>query len=269
MPDTSARPLRVAAAQISSGPDPAANLAVVAAAVAEAAERGAQLVVCPEATMRAFGAGSLLEVAEPIDGAWATGLRTIADRHQVVVAAGMFTPADGDRVRNTVRVVGSGIDAHYDKIHLFDAYGFQESATVAPGADLLTIEIGGVGVGFAICYDLRFPGLFTSLAERGAELIAVPASWGAGPGKVEQWELLVRARALDSTCAVVAAGQAEPDPPTTGPAPTGVGHSLAVSARGEVLQRLGGPPGLLVVDVDPGVVAQTRRALPVLANRRL
>ena len=134
--------------------------------------------------MRRFGR-SLAEVAEPIDGPWAARLAEIAERHGVVVVAGMFSPADGGRVTNTLRVVGPGVDAHYDKIHLFDAFGFTESDTVAPGTEPLVLRLGDLGVGFATCYDLRFPGLFTTLAERGAQLICVPASWGAGPGKVD------------------------------------------------------------------------------------
>ena len=98
----------------------------------------------------------------------------------------------------------------YDKIHLFDAFGFAESDTVAPGDEPVTIEVDGLTVGLATCYDLRFPGLFQLLADRGATLVVVPASWGAGPGKREQWDLLVRARALDSTTFVAACGQADP-----------------------------------------------------------
>lgn len=262
--------LRVAAAQIRSGPDPLANLDQVAGVVDEAARRGIDLVVFPEATMRAFGTGPLREVAEPLDGPWATRLRAIADRHGVTVAAGMFTPAGGDRVHNTLRVVGGGIDGAYDKVHLFDAYGFAESETVAPGQDLLLVELGGVRVGFATCYDLRFPGLFTALADQGATVICVAASWGAGPGKLDQWELLVRARALDTTCILVAAGQAAPPAAeaVSGAAPTGIGHSLVVSARGEVVDRLGDEPGLLVAELDLAAVAAARRDLPVLANRR-
>jgi len=271
----------VAAAQLRSGADPAANLELVEVALGEAAGHAVDLVVFPEATMRAFGSGSLREVAEPLDGAWATRLRELADRHGICLAAGMFRPASRGRVFNTVLVVGPGIDTHYDKIHLFDAYGFRESDTVAPGEGLRIVEIAGVPVGFATCYDLRFPGLFTGLADAGAMAICVAASWGAGPGKVDQWELLVRARALDTTCAVVAAGQAaaadradgtEADGAETAaspsPAPTGVGHSLAVSARGEVLARLGPAPGLLVTEVDLAAVSATRRDVPVLANRR-
>lgn len=262
--------MRTALAQISSGQDPGANLDLVASCTAAAAERGADLVVFPEATMRCFGR-SLSEVAEPLDGPWARALADIARRHQVVVAAGMFTPAVSGRVANTVRIVGRGLDTSYDKIHLFDAFGFCESDTVAAGTSPLVVQISGVMVGFATCYDVRFPGLFTALAERGAQVICLPASWGAGPGKLEQWRLLVRARALDSTTFVAAAAQADPasvGAPTHGRAPMGIGHSLAASPLGEVIAELGPEPDLLVVDLDPALVARARDALPVLANRR-
>lgn len=262
--------MRVALAQLVSGADPSANLDLVAGAAREAAAQRADLLICPEATMRCFGL-PLAEVAEPIDGPWATRLAEIADAHGLVIAAGMFTPADDGRVRNTLRVVGAGVDASYHKIHLFDAFGFTESATVAPGSEPLVIAIDGARVGFAICYDIRFPGLFTALADHGAQIIAVTASWGAGPTKIEQWELLARARALDSTTFVAAVGQADPRSvgmePTRG-APTGVGHSLVVSPTGTVLDSLGAEPGLLVVDLDPAEVATVRASIPVLANRR-
>jgi predicted amidohydrolase len=254
-----------------SSADPAQNLTTVAERTAVAAQRGADLVVFPEATMRCFGR-SLIEVPEPLDGPWARGIAEIAERHSVVVAVGMFTPAPDGRVTNTVYLEGRGIEAHYDKIHLFDAFGFAESDTVAPGVDPLVVEIEGISVGVATCYDVRFPNLFTTLADRGAQVIILPASWGSGPGKLDQWRLLVRARALDSTTYVVAAGQADPAAlgvMTTGRAPTGIGHSLAVGPTGEVIEELDEAPGLLVVDVDPATVTAARATLPVLANRRI
>ena len=196
----------------------------------------------------------------------------IADRHQVVVVAGMFTPTDDGRVTNTLLITGRGVREHYDKIHLFDAFGFAESTRSRPVPSPLVIRIGDLGVGFATCYDVRFPGLFTTLAERGAQLICLPASWGTGPGKVEQWQVLLRARALDATCYVAAAGQADPSTigiQTTGATPTGVGHSALIGPDGVPLAELGAEPGLLVVDVDPQVVADTRLKIPVLANRRI
>jgi predicted amidohydrolase len=262
--------LRVALAQVAAGDDPAANLELVGRQVAEAAAADARLVVFPEATMRRFGPG-LAEVAEPADGPWASGLREVADRSGVVVAAGMFTPADGRRVFNTLRAVGGAVDASYHKIHLFDAFGFQESATVAAGDEPVLITVDGVEVGLTTCYDVRFPGLYTRLADLGAQAICVAASWAAGPGKVGQWQLLTRARALDSTTFVLAAGQADPatvglQPPPG--APGGVGHSAVLSPRGEVLGELGPKPGLVVHDLNLAEIAEARQAIPVLANRR-
>jgi deaminated glutathione amidase len=271
---------RVAVAQVLSGSDPEENLELVATRAAEAAANGAQLVIFPEATMRRFGL-SVAEVAEPVDGPWAQQLRKIAEHHQLVLVAGMFTPSDDGRVRNTLRALGPGVDAHYDKIHLFDAFGFQESDTVAPGTEPVMITVGETKVGLTTCYDVRFPGLYVRLAELGAQIICVAASWGAGVGKVEQWQLLTRARALDSTSYLLAAGQADPVAAgvtfegSKGPsdqstaAPTGVGYSAVISPRGEVLQSLRAEPGLLVADLDLDLVEQTRAVIPVLANRRI
>jgi predicted amidohydrolase len=122
-----------------------------------------------------------------------------------------------------------------------------------------------------LCYDVRFPGLYTRLAELGAQVICVAASWGAGPGKVEQWQLLTRARGLDSTSYLVAAAQADPATagiPLDGRAPTGIGFSAVISPQGEVLRSLGAEPGLLLADLDLDMVEQTRAAIPVLANRK-
>ena len=259
--------MRIACAQILSGTDPAANLQLVADYTERAAAQGATLVMFPEATMCRFGV-PLGPVAEPLDGPWATGVREIAARAQITVVAGMFTPADDGRVVNTLLATGPGTDTHYHKIHLYDALGFTESRTVAPGFEPVVIDINGVGVGLSTCYDIRFPALYTELADRGAHLIAVCASWGAGPGKLAQWELLARARALDSTSYLAAVGQADPgDPADSSGAPTGVGHSVVASPWGEVVASAGASPQLLVCDIDLDAVAAARRALAVLRNR--
>ncbi|WP_432482707.1 carbon-nitrogen hydrolase family protein [Kineococcus esterisolvens] len=257
--------MRIALGQISSTADPRANLDLVAAEVAAARDAGARLLVLPEAAMCRFGV-PLAPAAEPVDGPWASTLERLADEAGLTVVVGAFTPGEGGRVRNTLLVRGGGVRAHYDKVHLYDAFGHAESDTVEPGREPVVVDVDGVGVGLATCYDVRFPGLFTALADRGASVVAVAASWGAGPGKAEQWELLARARALDSTCFVLACGQADPGVPSD--APTGVGRSLVVSPLGEVLAGLGPAPGRLVVDVDPGEVGHVRGVLPVLANRR-
>jgi deaminated glutathione amidase len=262
--------MRVAMCQVVSGPDPKENLELVADGVRSAAESGAVLAVFPEATMACFGV-KLGPLAEPLDGPWATEVRKLADEAGIAVVAGMFVPASDGRVHNTLLVTGRGLDTHYDKIHLFDAFGFAESNTVAPGSAPLVVSVDGVGVGLTVCYDIRFPGLYTTLADRGASVILTPASWGAGEGKREQWELLVRARALDATCWIVACGQADPrsigrEP--SGRAPTGIGYSTVASPFGHVHTQLTDKPEVRTVDLDPAVVDEARKTLPVLANRR-
>ncbi|OBI51032.1 carbon-nitrogen hydrolase family protein [Mycobacterium sp. E787] len=267
--------MRIALAQILSGSDPAANLRLVGDYARRAAEAGATLVVFPEATMCRFGV-PLAPVAEPIDGPWANGVRSIATESGITVIAGMFTPAGDGRVTNTLIVAGPGApnrpDTHYDKIHLYDAFGFTESRTVAPGREPVVVDVDGVRVGLSVCYDIRFPALYTELARRGAQLIVVCASWGSGPGKLEQWTLLARARALDSMSYVAAVGQADPADALTksgsgAGAPTGVGGSLVASPLGEVVASAGDGPQLVVADIDVDRVAAARDSIAVLRNR--
>lgn len=256
--------MRIALAQLLSGTDPAANLELVADYTRRAADGGARLVVFPEATMCRFGV-ALGPVAQPVDGPWADGVRTAADQAGIAVAVGMFTPSPDGRAYNTMLVTGGGLDTHYHKIHLYDAFGFRESDTVAPGFEPLVVDVDGVGVGITLCYDVRFPELYVDLARRGAALITVSASWGSGPGKLEQWTLLNRARALDSQCFVAACDQGVPAPELAGQ-PTGVGGSLVASPVGEVLVSAGDDPQLLFADIDPAASQKARDAIAVLDN---
>jgi predicted amidohydrolase len=260
--------MRVALCQIQSSDSPAENLSVIRDQVQRAAERGAQLVVFPEATMARFGT-SLRRLAEPLDGPWANAVTTIAAEHAVTVIAGMFTPADDARVHNTLLVTGPDGVVGYDKIHLYDAFGFRESDTVSPGRDPVVVSIGGTCVGLATCYDVRFPELFVDLAQQGATAIVLPASWGSGRGKADQWELLVRARALDSVSWILAAGQAHP--PASGldwgDGPYGIGHSMVAAPDGSVAGVLGDGPDQLVADIDPDTALTLRTSIPVLDNR--
>lgn len=266
--------MRIALGQLLSTYDPQQNLERVADLARRAGEDGADLLVLPEATMFAFGR-SLKGVAEPLDGPWGTAVADLAREHGVAIVAGMFTPGDdgdgGDgRVRNTtVIALPDGAVRSYSKIHLFDAFGFLESDTVEPGEDPVTFTVDGTTVGVATCYDIRFPRLFTRLAHDGALVTVVGASWGDGPGKAEQWELLARARALDTTSYVVAVGQANPlavgeENPEN--APRGVGHSLVAAPDGTVVASLGEAPDYTVVDLDLDLVERTRKSIPVLKN---
>lgn len=289
--------MRIAMAQISSTADPSVNLRTVADNVAAAAADRADLVIFPEATMCRFGV-PLTSVAESLDGPWASAVADLARQHEITVVAGMFTPdvmggseagggktggseagggkTGGDRVRNTVLVATpDGQRQGYDKIHLYDAFGFRESDTVAAGTQPLTVEIpladgSTATVGIVTCYDIRFPALFTELAARGAQVIAVPTSWGAGAGKLAQWQTLATARALDSATYIAAVGQAAPDDPQViaAKAPTGIGHSQLTDPVGTVVAAYDETPQLAVYDVDLSTVPTARDQLGVLSNRR-
>ncbi len=262
--------MRVALAQFAATTDPAENLRQVQAAVERAAAADARLAVFPEAMICSF-ARPRIEAAEPLDGPWASAVRTAARQAGITVIVGMFTPGSSGKVRNTLLVTGPGIEAHYDKLHLFDAYGYRESDQIEPGDGLVLIEVDGIAIGLATCYDLRFPEQFKALAARGAEIIVVPSSWAAGERKVDQWQVLVAARALDSTSIVVAVDQALPAAPHDHQdrKPTGVGHSMVTGPLGELLLELGPEPELALVDLDVAAVASAREALPVLGNSRL
>ncbi len=253
--------LTVAAVQLVSGSDPGANLEQLRPLVARAAGAGARLVVTPEATMACFGT-RLREIAEPLDGGFADGIRALAAEHEVTLVVGLFEPADDGRVHNTLLATGPGGEAAYRKIHLFDAFGSQESKTVRPGTEHVTIEVDGVRVGLATCYDVRFADQFTALGRAGAQVVALPASWGDGPGKAEQWDLLVRARALDAQAWLVAAGQAWVAGQDT--TPLGIGRSAVVDPVGRVRARLGHEPDVLVHRVDTDLVTATRERIPIL-----
>ena len=261
----SRRQIRIAAAQISSGANVTENLEIALSAIKNAAEAGASLVILPEATSFWFG-GDVRTSAEPLDGPFAQAIRQQAAKYRITASVGMFEPAGNGRVFNTLLITGPNIEAHYHKIHLFDALGSKESDTVAPGRDCLVIKIAGANVGFATCYDLRFADQFTALGRAGAEVIAVSASWGDGPSKAEQWDVLVRARAMDSQSWLIACGQAWRMP--QGSAPLGIGRSALVDPIGMVRAQLPAFTGMLVHDIDLDYVKDVRARLPLLEPDR-
>jgi predicted amidohydrolase len=266
---TYAAGMRVALCQLPVSPDPGVNLGRVREALSGAAGRGADLAVFPEATMARFGS-DLPGIAEPLDGPFGGGLAAAARGSGVALIAGVFEPAPDGRVYNTAvayDAAGTRVAA-YRKIHLFDALGERESAVVAPGSEPVVADLAGVRVGLMTCYDVRFPELARALADRGAELLVIPAAWAAGLFKEEHWVTLVRARAIENTVWVAAAGQV-PDhsaPPTR--APTGIGRSMMADPMGTVRADLGPFPGIAVADLDSALTKQVRATLPCLEHRR-
>lgn len=272
--------VRVAAVQVATGLEPGKNRRLVADRLSAAVDAGASLVVFPEATMVTFGDSSfdLSAVAEPLDGPFVAALAEAAGRSRVTVVAGMFEQAPNvgaaaaprsarhaNRVFNTVVVVGpEGLVAAYRKLHLFDALGGRESDRVLagdPAHGIVTVPLDeGLVLGVMTCYDLRFPESARALVDAGATVIALPAHWYNGPGKAEVWETLVRARAIESTAYVVAAGKPEDE---------AVGRSMVVDPLGEVLVELGGKEeDLAVAEVSASRVSSVRTMLPVLEHRR-
>lgn len=250
--------LSVTVVQEASGLDPAGNRD----RLRDLVPGDSDLVVLPEAFARDFGeAGSDVgPYAEAADGAFGTELAAVAAERNTTVVAGMFeTSGDPRRPYNTLLVRGAA-DAAYRKIHLYDSFGYRESEALSPGAlTPVLVDIAGFRVGLMTCYDLRFPELGRLLADRGAEAIVIPAAWVAGPRKVEHWRTLVRARAIENTVFVVAAGQ---------PGPRYTGHSMVVDPLGDVLAEAGADATLLRATLDREVLDEARRTNPSLANRR-
>lgn len=265
--------MRVAVLQFAAGTDKAANLARLRQLVARAAAAGAELIVAPEAAMHPFGApgGALAGLAEPLDGPFVSGLTAAAAEPGVTIVAGMFesvpddpSGADGTKAYNTVVAVDAGgLIGRYRKLHLFDALGWRESDSLAPGeidgSELLVFRCGRLTVGVLTCYDVRFPELGRALADRGVTLLTLPAAWVAGPGKEEQWSTLVRARAIENTAYVAAAGQ--------GP-PTYAGRSMIVDPVGVPLAQLGDDEAIAQAEVSIERVEQVRQRMPSLEHRR-
>ena len=252
--------MRVALVQEASGLDPDANRARLDALTPE----GADLVVWPEAFARDFGeAGSDVSGwAEPVTGPFATELGRVASARRTTVVAGQFeTSHDPERPFNTLVVRGGEAPAAYRKVHLYDSFGYRESDRLVAGDPAaVVVAVGGWAVGLMTCYDLRFPEMGRLLVDAGAEVIVVPAAWVAGTRKVDHWRTLLRARAIENTVFVVAAGQ---------PGPRYTGHSAVVDPLGDVLVEAGEGPEVLRTELRRDVLDEARRTNPSLRNRRL
>jgi predicted amidohydrolase len=266
--------LRVAACQLNSRGDRAANLAAAVEMLERAAASGADLAVLPE-YVDYLGPASGEPEPEPVDGSFGRLFADTARRLSMWVIAGSFHEVgpDPEHTYNTTLVFDrSGTLAGvYRKIHLFDIelagrpeVSYQESRRVAPGTDVVCVDVEGVRVGLSICYDLRFPELYRRLAVDGARVVVVPAAFTTHTGR-DHWEVLLRARAIENQCYVVAAGQSgEHDPGRSC-----YGHSMVVDPWGTVVAQAVDGPGLVVADLALDRVERIRTELPSLANRRL
>jgi len=264
---------RVAAVQMVSGDDVAANLAQAAPLVDEAAAAGAKLVLLPEnfGFMGRRPADKLAVRERDGSGPQQDFLAERARRHRIFVIGGSIPIDGGDpsRVRQSLLVYGpdGARTARYDKIHLYRfTHGdedYDEAMTIAAGATPVAIDTGAGRVGLSICYDVRFPELYRALGD--VALIVVPAAFTARTGAAH-WDLLLRTRAVENQCYVLAAAQGGVHP---GGRRT-YGHSMLVDPWGELMAaRADDGPGVVVGDVDPARIASVRQSLPALAHRML
>lgn len=270
-PAARAAGVQVGVLQFAASLDAEENLATIASLAENAVAAigdvsGGVVLVAPEAAMCDFGPSSfdLSAVAQRLDGPFVIGLAALAKRLGVTVVAGMFErPARRSRrVYNTLVVVGpdGGLLASYRKIHLYDAFGYVESERLIPGpVRPVTFGVGDARFGLMTCYDLRFPELAAALVDAGADALLVPAAWLAGPHKVDHWSTLLRARAIETTSYVVAAGQCGSHY---------VGTSVVLDPMGLTVATLADEPGTAVVAIDLQRVAEVRKVNPTLKNRR-
>lgn len=268
--------MKVAALQMTSGMDVAENLSTAARLLESVAARGSRLAVLPEnfAFMGRDEAAKRSIAESPGEGPVQDALAGLAARLGLTIVAGTLplrVPGE-DRCAAASLVFGpdGGLQARYDKIHLFDVdlpgrdEPYRESVGTVPGRDVVVTEVEGLPVGLSVCYDVRFPELYRRMAKAGARVFVVPAAFTVPTGEAH-WDLLLRARAVENLAFVVAAAQcgAHQNGRRTW------GHSLVVDCWGEVLGRLADGEGAIVVDIDATRQDDVRSRFPSLSHRAL
>ncbi|HWV60415.1 MAG TPA: carbon-nitrogen hydrolase family protein [Sphingopyxis sp.] len=266
--------------QMTSGIDPDANLATIDRAIADAAARGAAMAFLPEMSLlldrdRARSGG---HIAREADSHWPAALQEMAQKHGIWLHSGSMPllADDGERRVNRSHVIAAdgSIRARYDKVHMFDVAlpsgeNWRESATYVGGDSIAVVDTPLGRMGLSICYDIRFPELYRTLAERGATIIAIPAAFTVSTGEAH-WHVLMRARAIETQCHVVAAAQCgtHADDRQT------YGHSVAIDPWGAILADAGGEEAMVekgyaltLAPVDAAAVERARRAIPLAGSR--
>lgn len=260
----------VAAIQLTSTSNPKENYRKVSHYVQKAAEAQCRLVVLPEHWNWLGKPSEKPKVAEKIDGASIQFIRDLAKKFQLFIVAGSIAEANGKKppFNTSVLVYPTGeLSKPYRKVHLFDskvAGGHQESKFTTAGSEVVIENIGWGTIGFSICYDVRFPELFRGLAAQGATILVIPSNFTAATGP-PHWEILVRARAIENQCFVIAADQTG----LTGAGWEAHGHSMIVDPWGEILAMAGKEEGMITARLDLNKVGEIRNQMPVHSHRKL
>ncbi|MCB9764646.1 MAG: carbon-nitrogen hydrolase family protein [Alphaproteobacteria bacterium] len=265
-----------ACVQLQGSSDVERNLQVTERLVRRAAQAGARLIATPEATTYLGPHDRKIKLAEPVDGPTHRRLADLAAELGIWLLVGSVAErAEGDpaRCHNTSLLFDpeGRLAASYRKMHLFDVdipggVRFQESATCAPGDTPVVVDTPLGVLGLSICYDLRFPELYRTLVDRGAQLLAVPSAFTLMTGK-DHWHALLRARAIETQCYVLAPAQfgAHDDAGLR----HSYGHSVIIDPWGVVIGQCSDGEGICLAELDPERVAAVRRAMPLAAHRRI
>jgi nitrilase len=266
--------MKIAAVQTVSTPDVARNLEAAARLLAQAAGEGAQLVALPEyfCLMGRHDTDKLAHAETPGDGPIQSFLAAQARLHGVWLIGGTLPlrGATPDHALNACCVYAPDgtLAARYDKIHLFrfatERESYDEARVLEPGCTPVTVQAGALRVGLSVCYDLRFPELYRALCTPPCDVLSVPAAFTYTTGRAH-WELLLRARAVENQCYVLAAAQGG----THENGRRTWGHSMIVDPWGEVVAVLPEGEGVVVAEVDTSKIAAVRQQLPALTHRVL
>ena len=259
--------LKAAVIQMNSGDDCVANLDEALGLLSAAVNDGAQLLVLPE-NFLCFGNSGLARLNEQLDGILVQ-LKAFTREHQVALVAGSIAHASLEKPgyyfsRSLLINPLGGIEAAYDKCHLFDVdvadehARYRESDTYLAGREAVSATVLGHKLGMSICYDLRFPNLYQALRAQGADLITVPSAFTAVTGKAH-WEILLRARAIETQCFVLAANQVGDH----GKGRQTWGHSMIIDPWGEILVECDAGPGYGIAELNLQRLQEIRSAIPV------
>ena len=265
--------IKTACVQLRCGDDVAQNVRDAAELIRAAHKDGAQFIATPENTdLMARDGGSKLEktFAEK-DAPAIPQFCALAEELGIWLLVGSLAiKVSPGKTANRSYLIGPNgrVGARYDKIHLFDVNlpsgeTYRESNTVEPGAEAVTVSLPWGRIGLSVCYDLRFPQLYRTLAKAGAEILTVPSAFTETTGKAH-WHVLLRARAIENTCFVVAPAQGG----THANGRKTYGHSLIVGPWGDILAEAGTDPGFISAELDLGEIAATRARLPSLHHDR-
>ena len=270
--------MKIAALQLCASDDPVANLALTVSMVRQAAEAGAQFIATPEVTNCISSSrrrqNEVLALQE--DDETLAAMCAAAARFGVWISVGSLALKlpDDDRFTNRSYMIDSSgqIVAQYDKIHMFDVTlseteQYRESDGYRAGDHAVIADTAFGKIGMTICYDIRFPHLYRGLAKSGASILLIPAAFARPTGQAH-WEVLLRARAIETGCFVVAAAQTGEHQTSQGRPRKTYGHSMIISPWGEILADAGEDQGIIYADLDLSLVESTRARVPsILSNQ--